>query len=83
MEQDRGAVVALLTELGLFHLDSVESIENRVQELNMRQLDRLKMMLKRMEEDEPLFSEEVRKGVRDNDYASFAEAVRVLKSSTK
>jgi hypothetical protein len=65
----------LLLELGL-NRDSQADLRNRIFELNMRQLDRLKQMLLRVDQtNKDLFSEETRLGIRGNDLVSFTEAV--------
>jgi len=69
----------LLEELGLLK-SSKSAIEARINELNMRQLDRLKLMFGRVDGKRQLFSEETRKGIRENDFGSFAEAVEIIHS---
>ncbi len=64
----------LLSELGLVTLDSDE-IEQKVGNLNMRQLDRLKLMFERISKKEDVFSEKTKQGIKNNDLKAFAEAV--------
>ncbi|HYB04880.1 MAG TPA: hypothetical protein VED17_10475 [Nitrososphaerales archaeon] len=73
----------LLGEFGLLSQDSKTFIEARINELNMRQLDRLKLMLGRVDQKKNLFSEQTRKGIRGNDFACFTEAVLTLNSLLK
>ncbi len=73
----------LLGDLDLLSQDSKTSIEARINELNMRQLDRLKLMLGREDRRKNLFSELTRKGIRGNDFGCFAEAVLTLNSLLK
>ncbi len=68
----------LLMELGLLYPDSTALVQNRVRELNMRQLDRLKMMLGRVDRNKDVFSEKTREGVKQNDFSAFAVAVITL-----
>jgi len=83
MEQEKDEIKSLLVELGLYYQDSIDSLLIRVHELNMRQLDRLKMMLLRAEWINAHFTEKTMQGIKNNDLASFSEAVEVLKSSLK
>jgi hypothetical protein len=76
-------IKGLLIELGLFYQDSEFSVENRVRELNMRQLDRLKMMFGRIDAAHTIFSDKERNGIRNNDLAEFAEAVQTLNALLK
>jgi len=68
----------LLVELGLFSLNSGSSLEKRISELNMRQLDRLKLMFGRVDMKKSIFSEKTRIGIRNNEFSAYAEAVRML-----
>jgi len=70
----------LFDELGLSNLPSIDSIEARISEVNMRQLDRLKLMLGRVDAQNHIFSIRMRKGIRSNEFASFAGAVEMLNS---
>jgi hypothetical protein len=70
----------LLVELGLFSDDSTAAIEPKIYSLNMRQLDRLKMMFGRIDATGEVFPESTRSGIRANDFAAFAAAVRELYS---
>jgi len=69
----------LLEELGLLK-SSKSAIQARINELNMRQLDRLKLMFGRVDGKKQLFSEKTREGIRGNDFGSFAEAVVIIHS---
>jgi hypothetical protein len=68
----------LLNELGLSYLGSTDELREKIETLNMRQLDRLKLMLLRMESADHVFSEEIRTGIKNNDFAGFAYAVHAL-----
>ena len=83
MENSEAEIAKLLGELGLLSRDSKMAVENRINELNMRQLDRLKLMLERTYKRKDLFSERTRIGIRGNELGSFAEAVLALKSLLK
>ncbi len=76
-------VKKLLGELGLLSQTSKSSVEARINELNMRQLDRLKLMFGRVEQRIDLFSDATRNGIRGNDFGSFADAVLAVKSILK
>lgn len=78
METEDNNAKKLLQELGLFDGNSVSSIEDRVNNLNMRQLDRLKLMLIRSDKGKNIFSDEIRLGIRNNNFRAFAEAVKEL-----
>ncbi|MHB8701969.1 MAG: hypothetical protein ACYC7D_13265 [Nitrososphaerales archaeon] len=70
---------ALLAELGFKRSQTVAQREKIVADLNMRQLDRLKMMFKRIERKTPeSFPERVKKGILLNQARSFAAAVEAL-----
>lgn len=58
-------------------------LRERICTLNMRQLDRLKLMLQRIDAVDKLFSEEIRSGIRNNDLSMFAQALLVLKVRDK
>jgi hypothetical protein len=83
LENSEAEIEKLLGELGLLSQDSKISLENRVNELNMRQLDRLKLMLERADKRKDLFSERTRTGIRGNDLSCFAEAVLALNEFLK
>jgi hypothetical protein len=83
MEDPDSDIRKLFGELGLHPQDSKTSIETRINELNMRQLDRLKLMLGRVDQRKNLFSEQTRKGIQGNDFSCFAEAVLTLNSLLK
>jgi len=68
----------LLSELGLSALDSELAIREKIESLNMRQLDRLKLMIGREASRKDIFSLEIALGVKNNDYASFSRAVLIL-----
>jgi hypothetical protein len=83
VEDPNDDVKKLLDELGLLPQDSKTSIETRINELNMRQLDRLKLMFGRVDQRSNLFSEQTRNGIRGNDFDCFAEAVLTLNALLK
>ena len=68
----------LLNELGLDPLDSVVAIEQKIRNLNMRQLDRLKLMFERVGKKEDIFSHDTKYGIKNNDLKAFAEAASIL-----
>ena len=82
MERDGQDNSKLLQELGLLSLDSIAVID-RIQTLNMRQLDRLKLMLVRVSVTNDVFSEEIREGIRGNEYQMFAKAVILLTAQAR
>jgi len=73
----------LLIELRLSSLESEPAIREIIETLNMRQLDRLKLMFSREYATKPVFSEEIMVGIRGNDFASFSRAVQILNSLMK
>lgn len=83
MEESEEESKRLLIELGLFSLDSESSLEKRISELNMRQLDRLKLMFGRVDKVRNIFSEKTRVGIRKNELSAFAEAVQRLNGLLK
>jgi hypothetical protein len=78
--EDEGEIKKLLSELGLFSQDSVLSIEEKIRNLNMRQLDKLKLMFGRAGKGGALFTEKTRTGIKNNDFGAFADAVHTLNS---
>ncbi|HXQ91390.1 MAG TPA: hypothetical protein VN739_00180 [Nitrososphaerales archaeon] len=70
--------IKLLNELGLDPSDSVVTIEQKIGNLNMRQLDRLKLMLDKITKERDIFSKNTKNGIRNNDLKAFAEAVVIL-----
>jgi len=68
----------LIEELGLNKCGSVRSMEKKMAQLNMRQLDRLKLMFQRISKQESRFSELTEIGIRNNDLRSFSEALILL-----
>jgi len=71
----------LLSELGLQGLLSTEEIELKIREMGMRQLDRLKLMFERINKNGDIFSEDTRRGIKNNDLRVFSEAVVILARS--
>ena len=67
----------LLKELGLSSTDSAR-VEQKITNLNMRQLDRLKVMLGRIDEKGGLFTQSILLGIKNNDLKSFTDAVLIL-----
>ncbi|MDA4112239.1 MAG: hypothetical protein OK439_06835 [Thaumarchaeota archaeon] len=69
-----------IKELGLAEINSLLSMEKEVAKLNMRQLDKLKQMFRRVSKEGDYFSKPVETGIANNDLGCFAEAIIVLKS---
>jgi hypothetical protein len=69
----------LLEELGILTLGSESEIRDKIETLNMRQLDRLKLLLVRATATLDNVSDETKSGIRRNDYASFTQAIVILK----
>jgi hypothetical protein len=78
MEQNDENARKLLIELGLFSLDSASVIEGKIYQLNMRQMDRLKMMLQRLDGNKVAFTEKTKIAIKNNDFGAFAEAIITL-----
>jgi hypothetical protein len=70
----------LLHELGLEVFDSHSALEEKIRGLNMRQLDRLKLMLRRVEKNGRIFPVATTRGIENNEFGTFAEAVLILKA---
>ncbi len=68
----------LLAELELSPAMSESEVESRVAVLNMRQLDRLKLMFLRIQSDETAFSESTLKGIMYNELSAYGEALLTL-----
>ena len=68
----------LIEELVLFPTMSVVEVETRVSVLNMRQLDKLKLMFLRIQSEESVFSESTLSGIMGNQLSSFTEALLTL-----
>jgi hypothetical protein len=68
----------LLNELGLDPSDSIVTIEQKIGNLNMRQLDRLKLMFDKVSREDEIFSKNTKHGIKNNDLKAFAEAVVTL-----
>jgi len=68
----------LLNELGLDPSDSMVTIEQKIGNLNMRQLDRLKLMFDKVSREDEIFSKNTKNGIKNNDLEAFAEAVVIL-----
>jgi hypothetical protein len=68
----------LLNELGFSPSDSLDETDRKVANLNMRQLDRLKLMFERISKREDIFSQNAKNGIKNNDLRAFAEAVIIL-----
>jgi len=83
MEQNDENARKLLIELGLFSLDSVPAIKGKIYQLNMRQMDRLKMMLQRLDSEENALSAETKLGIKNNDFQAFAEVIVALSTRLK
>ncbi len=65
----------MLHEFGLKQCTTLESCDAIIDSLRMRQLDRLKMMLSRLSQEEDLFSFEIKEGIRKNDLRIFSRAI--------
>ncbi|HVB12579.1 MAG TPA: hypothetical protein VNE86_05550 [Nitrososphaerales archaeon] len=70
----------LFQELGLTGCRTIDSCENVLQSLRMRQLDMLKIVLSRLAKEE-CFSFEIADGVRKNDLRMFARAILLLNNN--
>ncbi len=70
---------ALLKDLGFRKNQSLTKGKKLASELNMRQLDRLKMMLRRVERrSSEIIPEKARSGIDSNDTDAFALAVQSI-----
>ena len=68
----------LIEELVLSPTMTVLEVDSRVAVLNMRQLDRLKLMFLRIQSEENVFSEFALSGIMSNQLSSFTEALFTL-----
>ena len=72
------ADLKLLQELGLLGCASLDTCNETINSLRLRQLDKLKLILSRISNEKSLFSPEVTEGIRKNDLKMFARAIIAL-----
>ncbi|MDG6996464.1 MAG: hypothetical protein JRN52_11125 [Nitrososphaerota archaeon] len=67
-----------LKDLGLEECKSASACYDIISKMRMRHLDQTKMMLTRIAQSSDLFSEEIQRGIVQNNLEVFAKAVSML-----
>ena len=68
----------LLSDLGLTQIKTLPSSRKRIEELRLRDLDRLKMIFIRLIQTVPIFPVSVIRGIKRNDLDAFAQAALII-----